>query len=94
MSNDAVSIKYLTNEELCMLEQLTYLSEDVAEMASNLDAGFNINVVSPIAIPTVPIAETTSNIAFFRGISESTPKINPVNMQTKIKYVEMIANAW
>ena len=26
---------YLTDEELCMLEQLTYLSEDVAEAASN-----------------------------------------------------------
>ena len=38
-----MSIIELTDEELCMLEQLTYLSEDVAEMASNLDAGFKIN---------------------------------------------------
>jgi hypothetical protein len=35
-----MNISILTDEELCMLEQLTYLSEDVAEMASNLDAGF------------------------------------------------------
>jgi len=38
-----MNISILTDEELCMLEQLTYLSEDVAEMASNLDAGFKIN---------------------------------------------------
>ena len=38
-----MSIYKLSDAELCMLEQLTYLSEDVAEMASNLDAGFKIN---------------------------------------------------
>ena len=35
-----MSIYKLSDAELCILEQLTYLSEDVAEMASNLDAGF------------------------------------------------------
>ncbi len=29
MANDKVTLKYLTDEEICMLEQLTYLFEDV-----------------------------------------------------------------